>query len=428
MEFSATTLFGLVEELKSKSKKALIFSFLFPLFIPLTVIAFIFLVSFILFLSNPKIAEGVASFITFEFSGVLPIAYTSSILYIMFLVFLPESLRKYSQILDPIFLFLSVILGIILGVYSMKYLDEAFVSFLISTLIVTHSPILTLIIFILFISLVYYIIPMYILTYYAYKKPSKIFDSIVNARDIDLSNEKERLVYQVFDNIRIAYGIPTTSVKLKVIPWEIINAMVISSKDFSTVYITQGAIDKLDYYELEALFAHEFSHIRNQDAYYLSTISIVGGFTLILAWFFMTIMPSIFTSSARRERKVAPAIASLFLIVVSFLVGLIYSIITPIIFRRILGDVSKRRESLADISAVLTTKHPPSFLSLLVKVANEDTSKFVKEKKIPLNIQALLFDYEYETHPKIWERIEYICKYTNTPFPNEYHQIKAKNI
>lgn len=423
MEFSAVTIYGLVEEIKSRSKKALFFSFIYPLFIPLTVILLLFLLSFLL-VNEPSERDSFMFFLSTIFGAfLLPIVFTSSLIYVALKVFLSDAFRKY-PFLDNIALPLSTIFGVMLGLWGMVYFIDIIGDFLVY--VANFDKIVASIVFILLISLPYYFLPFYTLTYYAYKKPQKIVDSLLNAQEINISNEKEKLVYQVFDNMRIAFGIPTNKVSLKVLPWDVINAMVISSRDESTVYITRAAIEKLNYNELEALFAHEFSHIKNQDGYYLSSISIAGAFSMILAWYFMVILPKALLSAAKGNRR-GNEILYIFALV-SFIAGAIFSFITPFVFRRILGDVSKRREALADISAVLVTKHPPSFLDLLIKVAKEDTSNFIKQNKIPMNIQALLFDFEYETHPKIWERIEYICKYTNTPFPNEYYELKNRNV
>lgn len=438
---SATTIYGFLEELKSKSKKILLISSLFPLlilsvFIGLTIL--VFLLFFSSFQGIGDILFFSASFFFLIFIIIFfPSIFLSIFIYLSFKIFLLTKIQqKFPNMyrsLDSLFLNISLLCGIILGLMAARHL-LIFIDFQ-SFFKIGLSNILEIVKITLIIFLLFYIFPMYLFTYYAYRKPDNVVVALLNPRDINLSNEKEKLAYDIFDNIRIAFGIAPNEVKLKVLEWDNINAMVVSSKNSNTVFITKKAIETLDYHELESIFAHEFSHIKNQDSYYLSTISIAGQFSVILSWFLMTIVPSVIISSKRqtKERKKERGVNFLDLIdyiiaAISFIVGFTFTIITPKIFNKLISSLSKDRERIADSTAVLTTKYPPGFLSLLVKVGKEDTSKFIKEMNFPTSFQALLFDYEFETHPKIWERIEYISQYTNTPLPNEYHEFKQLNI
>lgn len=405
MDNIATTVYSFLDELERKSKKILIFSILYPILIVGGFLLILFIIANLSIFASIFLLIPIFIFIFI----LLPFAFLSAIIYI----FLKISLSKWLTIkwlnLDNLLLSISLILGLILTLFTSHF-------FIFPNLM---SNFFNLFLSVSLIFIVYYFIPYYSLTYYSYKRPNNIIDIIVGAREINIENEKEKLTYEIFDNIRIAHGIPPNQVKLKVVPWDIINAFVVSSADMSIVYVTEKAISSLDYHELESLFAHEFSHIKNRDSYYFSAISISSQISVLVGWLFKVVFTSMFLTGKRRNYLLA---------LLCFILGSILTISTPFIFRRLISNLSKTREKIADTSAVLTTKYPPAFISLLVKVGKEDTSKFVKEKNLPFNFQTLLFDYESETHPKIWERIEYICNLTTTNIPEEYYVFKEKNI
>ena len=235
----------------------------------------------------------------------------------------------------------------------------------------------------------------------------------MKARSINIEDQKEYQTYQVFDNIRIAFGV--NNVELKVIPWNIINAMVVSSKDKSVVYITEGAIEKLEYYELESVFAHEFTHIKNKDSYYMTLINIVALATAIIITTFILAL------SKNRDRRSESGVNLLLLLFI------LLAFLNKIIMDKIQEKFSKYREMLADIGSALTTKYPDGLVSTLVKIAYMDKENY-RNINIPYNIKALLFSYEGETHPKIWERLLYLYRYAGASLPDQFEDIKMKNL
>lgn len=175
----------------------------------------------------------------------------------------------------------------------------------------------------------------------------------------------------------------------------------------AVICVTTGLLNKLDYYELEGVVAHELSHIKNYDIRLSAVVSIMVGFIVILAdW----VSRALFWGVGDRDNdsKGNPIL---------MLIGLICLILAPIFGQLMQLALSRRREFLADASAVELTRNPDGLISALQKLdadsnelanANNATaymyivnpfkanSKNTKKKKSSL----------FSTHPSIDDRIE----------------------
>jgi len=260
------------------------------------------------------------------------------------------------------------------------------------------------------------------------RNPTGFVANILKAREPNLNDQKERLAYQLYDALRIGYGLPADKTQLKIVDWPIINAMAVSgSKGDNLIILTKGAVEKLEYHELENVLAHEFAHIANKDSELMTRFAIASGVALILAWYLAFYLPQILLGSGSSGRRKEGG-GLVFLAIIAFIVGIIFYIATPFIMSKLASRASKLREYLADMTAVRKTNYPPGLISALVKVAYENSSEFIKKNRIPENIQALLFDTEIETHPRVWQRIYLICESTKAPLPPQFYELKEKNI
>ncbi len=239
--------------------------------------------------------------------------------------------------------------------------------------------------------------------YMAYRRPDLVVNSVFEA--VPLEETGYRKLERVVERMKTAYGIH--NVNVYIVNWDVINAFVVSSPEKHYLYVTKGAIEKLNERELEAVIAHEFAHMENKDSLYLTVAVIVAGLASIISYIFFRI-----ATSGQSERKRSA--------LVFILLALILYLITPIITRIIVSSISKQREYLADTRAVEVTKYPPAMISALYKVGVENTKLYMMEIKKPTTIAALFFDYEdIETHPPIEDRIKRISELTRTPLPPE---------
>ncbi len=123
------------------------------------------------------------------------------------------------------------------------------------------------------------------------------------------------------------------------------------------IAVTRGLLEMMDRAELEAVLAHELSHIKNRDIL-LSTVVVV----LATAIAFLS---RIFFRSAflgRRGRNKGSAL--------TLVIALIVAILAPLVATVIKLAVSRKREHLADASAAIMTRHPQALSAALQKIKN----------------------------------------------------------
>lgn len=217
-----------------------------------------------------------------------------------------------------------------------------------------------------------------------------------------LNRQENKRVYNLVENLTIASGMPLP--KINIIEDDSLNAFAsgINTKSF-TVSLSRGIIDKLDDDELEAVIAHELTHIRNRDVRLL-IISIV--FVGVFAFVSETLFRSMRFGRIGRSKKGGAAI------IIAMLLAFIGYIVASL-FRFAL---SRKREFLADAGSAELTKRPLSLASALRKISIDPTIEAVKRKDVAqLFIQnPQMTDKKYtftlsslfSTHPPINKRIE----------------------
>lgn len=172
----------------------------------------------------------------------------------------------------------------------------------------------------------------------------------------------------------------------------------------AVVCATTGLLEKLDRSELEAVVAHELSHIKNYDILLMTVVSILIGTLSILIN--ITSRSNIFRKNNDRDNQLSAILT---------LIGFILLIFAPLIAQLIQLAISRRREYFADASAVKLTRQPQSLINALKKISNDDskletastaTASLYISNPFKGNKIASLFS----THPPIEERIKALQK------------------
>jgi heat shock protein HtpX len=227
---------------------------------------------------------------------------------------------------------------------------------------------------------------------------SKATDSHPLAR-----NENKR-VYNLVENICISRGL--TMPKINIINDDSLNAFASGiNKNSYTVTLSRGIINKLNDQELEAVIAHELTHIRNGDVRLL-IISIV--FVGIFAFISEALFRSLRFGSLGRGKKGsggAAIIIALALAAVGYLIATLFRF-----------ALSRKREYMADAGAAELTRNPQALASALRKISSDPTIEAVKRRDVAQmfieNPQignkkaAMSFSSLFATHPPIEKRIE----------------------
>jgi len=226
-------------------------------------------------------------------------------------------------------------------------------------------------------------------------------------RSRPLSRKEEPRAYALLENLCISRGI--TMPRLMVIETDVLNAYAsgISTKNY-TITLTRGIMRALDDAELEAVIAHELSHIKNNDVRLL-IISVI--FVGIFSFFGETLVRSMMrthmprTSRTRRggEVNAAPLILIAFAIVA---VAYVLAIFTRF-------ALSRKREYLADAGSVELTKNPDAMISALRKISGRANMQFApaEVREMAIENPRTGFAGMFATHPPIEKRIEALQKY-----------------
>ncbi|MFO7620636.1 MAG: M48 family metallopeptidase [Bacteroidales bacterium] len=217
-----------------------------------------------------------------------------------------------------------------------------------------------------------------------------------------LERKQNKRVYNLAENLCITAGM--TMPKVNIIEDDSLNAFAsgINSKTYA-VSLSRGIIDKLNDEELEAVIAHELTHIRNRDVRLL-IISIV--FVGIFAFVSEAIFRSMVYGRGGRGKKEGGAgiIIALVLALVGYLIATLFRF-----------ALSRKREYLADAGAAELTRRPLALASALRKVSADPTIEAVKRKDVAqmfienpqLKDKKASFSLGslFATHPPIAKRI-----------------------
>jgi len=236
----------------------------------------------------------------------------------------------------------------------------------------------------------------------SYWYSDKIVLGMYRAQLVSLKEAPE--LYRIVENLAITAGLPTPTIYI--IPDLAPNAFA-TGRDpkHSVIAVTQGLLNKMDQTELEAVIAHEMSHIGNRDMLLSTAAVILVGFVSLLADFFSR---SVFWGGIRGRDDDRGGNAILMII------GITLSILAPIAAILIQLAISRRRESLADTSGSLLTRYPEGMISALQKIAadttpmrtaNNTTAHLLFENPFENKEKTPFLHKLFMTHPPIQERI-----------------------
>jgi heat shock protein HtpX len=217
-----------------------------------------------------------------------------------------------------------------------------------------------------------------------------------------LRRSENKRVYNLVENLCITVGMRMP--RLLIIDDDSLNAFASGlNKNTYSVSLSKGIIEKLNDEELEAVIAHELTHIRNRDVRLL-IVSII--FVGIFAFISQAIFRSIQFGGTGRGKKGGGAI----------IVALLLALIGYLISSLLRFALSRKREYLADAGSAEITRRPLALASALKKISVDPTIEAVKrkdiaqmfienpqleEKKSAFSITSL-----FATHPPISKRIQ----------------------
>ncbi len=210
-------------------------------------------------------------------------------------------------------------------------------------------------------------------------------------------------LHNLVETLAIGEGIPKPSVYVINDPSP--NAFATGiSPDKAAITFTSGLLDIMNREELEGVTSHEMSHIKNHDIRLLLVVSTMIGMAALLA---SILWRSAFFAGGGRNNNSGGQI-----MIVIFAAGALLAVVGFILGPLIRLALSRRRESLADVSGVELTRNPAGLLSALRKLQQNDKpfAKFNHATAAmciddPLQHHETWYHRLYDTHPPIEQRI-----------------------
>jgi heat shock protein HtpX len=218
-----------------------------------------------------------------------------------------------------------------------------------------------------------------------------------------LERKDNKRVYNILENLCMAHGI--TPPRLYIIYDSSLNAFAsgISEKNYS-ISVSSGMLEKLDDAELEAVIAHELTHIRNRDVRFMViSIIFVGVFSFLAEVAFRSLR---FAGGGRSKNSKGGGAIVLIAIVVTAICYLLSVLMSY--------GISRSREYMADAGSAELTKNPHALASALKKISkdaaieaveNRDVAQLFIENPKP-SAHGFSWDNLFATHPPIQKRIE----------------------
>lgn len=254
-------------------------------------------------------------------------------------------------------------------------------------------------------GIIFLAIFIFLYNWISYENSDKIALSSVRAKPAD-PNEYY-VLHNVVEEVAIAAGIPKPKVYIMNEPQP--NAFA-TGKDanHAAICVTTGLLATLNRNELQGVIAHEMSHIRNRDILLMTVAAIVGGLVILLR---DVMLRGMWWGGGGRSRGDDRDNSN----IIFLIVGLILSILAPIIVALIQAAISRQREFLADATGAYIIRDPEALASALEKIGS-----YTKPMQTASDATAHMFISNpfgkvqklFATHPPIEERVRRLRELT----------------
>ena len=215
-------------------------------------------------------------------------------------------------------------------------------------------------------------------------------------RAVEVTQREARGLYGIVERLAQKANLPMP--KVYIIPERVPNAFATGrNPQNAAVAVTEGLLELLDEDEVEAVLAHELSHVRHYDILVGTIAATIAGAIGVLAN-----MMQFGAMVGSDKNRVNP------------IVMIVLAIILPLAAAVIQMAISRNREYMADEGAARLTRHPEWLQSALAKLSNynrqgsmqsatqESAHMFIIN---PFSGKNISFASLFSTHPSTEDRI-----------------------
>lgn len=208
-----------------------------------------------------------------------------------------------------------------------------------------------------------------------------------------ISHDDASLLFNVVDEVRIAAGLPMPTVAIVDDPAP--NAFATGrNPEHAVIAFTTGMLEVMDREELQGVAAHEMAHVGNRDTLVMAVAATTAGLVAIIADIGVRV------AFLTRRGNNNPIL---------LIVGIAVLLLAPLAALMLRSSVSRKRESLADATAVAFTRNPTGLRRALETL--DENSAVVQARSTAVShvwIESPLDGKTksmFDTHPPLADRI-----------------------
>jgi heat shock protein HtpX len=219
-----------------------------------------------------------------------------------------------------------------------------------------------------------------------------------------ISHEDAPQLYNLVEEVCIAAGLPMPKVAIVQDPAP--NAFATGrDPNHAVIAFTTGILEKMDREQLQGVAAHEMAHVGNRDTLVMAVAATTAGLLAILAD-----MGARMAFFSRRGNDSNP---------IAIIVSLVIILLAPIAALLLRAAISRKREALADATAVQFTRNPTGLRRALETLAADSTVVHQKSTAVahvwiesPLDGKSKSM---FDTHPPLAARIALLREMEGAP-------------
>jgi heat shock protein HtpX len=238
-----------------------------------------------------------------------------------------------------------------------------------------------------------------------YYSGDKMVLAVSGARRVTHAEEPQ--LFNVVEEMTIAAGLPQVPA-VYVLDEASPNALA-TGRDprHASIAVTRGMMERLNREELQGVVAHEMAHIRNYDIRFETLVGILVGMIALIADFFLRW--SFWGGMGRRREgggSGGDQASAIFAVI-----AIVLALVAPAAAYAVQFAVSRRREYLADATAVELTRNPLGLARALHRIAADPSPlRHANRATAHLYIENPLKKTKevtgvFDTHPPVRERI-----------------------